>query len=76
MAAELLGIKYAIASHFDDTELARADVARFLTAVTERDTSGDRVPLALTPNQVLVIDGDRHHVEEATASSRHRPVSG
>ena len=67
IAAELLGVKYAIGSHFDDTERARADVARFLAAVVQRDTTGQRVPVALKPNQVLVIDGDRHHVEEARA---------
>ena len=67
IAAELLGVKYAIASHFDDTERARADVARFLAAVMERDTTGQRVPLALKPDQVLVIDGDDHHLEEPPA---------
>jgi L-ascorbate metabolism protein UlaG (beta-lactamase superfamily) len=67
IAAELLGVKYALASHFDSSAPADADVARFMAAVLERDTSGQRVPVALKPDQVLVIDGDRHHVEGARA---------
>jgi L-ascorbate metabolism protein UlaG (beta-lactamase superfamily) len=61
IAAELLGVRYAVASHYDET--ADDHVRRFLAAVRERDTTGRRVPMALEPGQVLVIEGDEHRVE-------------
>ncbi|MCY7419848.1 MAG: MBL fold metallo-hydrolase [Chloroflexi bacterium] len=67
IAAELLGVRYAIASHLDDHARANQDGARCLAAVKQHDTTGLRVPLALQPGQTLVIDGGDHRVEDALA---------
>jgi L-ascorbate metabolism protein UlaG (beta-lactamase superfamily) len=61
LAAEMLGARYAIATHYDDPD--HADVKAFLVAVPDRDSSGTRVALALRPGDTLVLDGDRHQVE-------------
>jgi hypothetical protein len=61
IAAELLGVRYAVASHYYET--GDDHVQRFLASVRERDTSGQRVPVALEPNEVLVIDGEVHRIE-------------
>jgi L-ascorbate metabolism protein UlaG (beta-lactamase superfamily) len=63
LAAGLLGVRYAIATHYDDPD--HADVKAFLATVAERDSSGERVGLALRPGQSLVLDGDRYEVVEA-----------
>ena len=62
LAAEFLGVRYAVATHYVDPD--SEDVRRFLELVPQRDTTGSRVPLALRAGQTLVIDGDRHHVED------------
>jgi L-ascorbate metabolism protein UlaG (beta-lactamase superfamily) len=61
MAAEMLGVRFAVGCHYDDPD--HPDVQRFLEEVPRHDTTGARVPLALRPGQVLVIDGDDWHVE-------------
>jgi L-ascorbate metabolism protein UlaG (beta-lactamase superfamily) len=61
IAAELLGVRYAVASHYYFT--SHPEVRRFLEAVRERDTSGARVPVALEPDERLVIDGNDHRIE-------------
>lgn len=61
LAAELLGVRFALATHYVDPE--DVDVQRFLGQVPVHDTTGMRVPLALRSGDTLVIDGERHHVE-------------
>lgn len=59
-AAELLGVRYAVATHYE-----RADdpaVLEFLATVPEFDTTGSRVPLALNAGDRLVLDGENHEV--------------
>lgn len=61
IAAELLGVKYAVASHYYHAD--HPDVLRFLAAVRETDTSGLRIALALEPGQRLIVDGEDHRVD-------------
>lgn len=63
MAAEMLGVRYAVATHYEDPD--HPDVHRFLEAVPEHDTSGRRVALALRPGESLVLDGEDHRVVPA-----------
>lgn len=63
MAAEMLGVRYAVATHYEDP--GHPDVAEFLEQVPAHDTTGGRVPLALSPGQALVVDGAGHRLEEA-----------
>jgi L-ascorbate metabolism protein UlaG (beta-lactamase superfamily) len=65
LAAEFLGVRYAIGTHYVDVN--DEDVRRFLDAVPEADTSGNRIPLALRAGQTLVLDGDAHSIEEPGA---------
>jgi len=61
-AAELLGVRYAVATHYE-----RADdpaVQEFLRAVPRHDATGGRIPLALDAGQRLVIDGDKYEVQD------------
>jgi L-ascorbate metabolism protein UlaG (beta-lactamase superfamily) len=67
VAAELLGVRYAVATHYLDPD--HDDVQRFLALVPERDSTGSRVPIALRPGQTLVIDGDRHFIDDAPTSA-------
>lgn len=60
LAAEYLGVTYAIATHYEDPD--HADIKAFLDAVPEHDSTGKRVPLALAPGETLVIDGAAHEV--------------
>lgn len=60
LAAELLGVRFAVATHYDDPD--NGDVKAFLAAAVAADTSGQRVPLALRPGQALVLDGDTYRV--------------
>jgi L-ascorbate metabolism protein UlaG (beta-lactamase superfamily) len=59
-AAEMLGVRYAVATHYESPD--DPAVARFLSAVPKRDTSGERVALALVAGQSLVITADDHRV--------------
>lgn len=59
-AAEMLGVKYAVATHYEDA--GEPAVREFLAAVPQRDSRGGRIPLALDAGQSLVIDGDSHTV--------------
>jgi L-ascorbate metabolism protein UlaG (beta-lactamase superfamily) len=56
LAAEFLGVRYAVATHYEDAE--HPHVKSFLAAVPERDSTGRRVALALRPGQTLVLDDD------------------
>lgn len=62
LAAELLGARYAIATHYVDP--GDEDVRRFLELVPLHDTTGRRVPFALLPDQTLVIDGEDHRIDD------------
>ena len=61
LAAEMLGARYAVATHYEDPD--HPDVAAFLAAVPAHDTTGERVPLALRAGETLVLDGDTHRIE-------------
>jgi L-ascorbate metabolism protein UlaG (beta-lactamase superfamily) len=60
MAAELLGLRFAVATHYDDRN--HPDVSEFLRRVAVRDTAGGRVALALEVGESLVIDGSAYEV--------------
>lgn len=59
-AAELLGVRYAVATHYEKVD--DPAVQEFLDSVPRHDTTGLRVPLALMAGQQLVIDGDDYEV--------------
>lgn len=62
MAAELLGVRYAVATHYDDAD--HPDVSAFIAAVPDHDSSGTRTALALRPGETLQIErtaGDLTH---------------
>jgi len=61
LASEMLGLKLAVACHYSETD--DPDVQEFLRLVPEHDSTGMRKALALEPGEVLVLDGDSHHVE-------------
>lgn len=63
IAADLLGVRYAVATHYEDRE--HADVSRFLEAMSAGWDPAVRVPLALGVGDTLVIDGSTHRVEAA-----------
>jgi L-ascorbate metabolism protein UlaG (beta-lactamase superfamily) len=60
LAAEMLGVRYAVATHYDTPD--HPDVRAFLRAVPEHDGTGQRVALALHAGQTLVLDGDDYEV--------------
>lgn len=62
LAAEMLGVRYAVATHYEDAD--HPDVQAFLAAVPKHDSSGLRVPLALRPGETLVIDDDAYEVQQ------------
>lgn len=59
-AAEMLGVRYAVATHYEDH--GHPDVQEFLRQVPKLDSTGTRVPLALKPGESLLIDGDSYEV--------------
>lgn len=63
LAAEMLGVRYAVATHYEDA--AHPDVQAFLAAVPQEDTTGARVALALQAGESLVLDAAGHRVETA-----------
>jgi L-ascorbate metabolism protein UlaG (beta-lactamase superfamily) len=56
LAAEMLGVQYAIATHYERSD--DPQVQEFLKLVPEHDTSGTRIPLAMEAGQRLTIEGD------------------
>ena len=62
--AEMLGVKLAVASHYLEPD---EEVERFLSLVSQHDTTGSRAALAPAVGETLVIDGDRYAIEEAVA---------
>lgn len=63
LAAELLGARIAVATHYEDAD--HPHVAQFLEAVAADSASTGRVGLALRPEETLVIDGESHRIEAA-----------
>lgn len=62
VAAELLGARYAVATHYEDVD--HPHVTQFLDAVTSGSSQSGRVPLALRAEQTLVLDGSDFRIEE------------
>jgi L-ascorbate metabolism protein UlaG (beta-lactamase superfamily) len=60
LAAELLGVRYAVATHYEDP--GHPDVRAFVGLVPDVDTTGHRVALALKPGQSLLVDPDGYEV--------------
>lgn len=54
-AAELLGVRFAVAAHYESPE--QPEIEEFIARVAEFDSSGNRVPVALSSGQSLIIDG-------------------
>ena len=61
LAAEFLGVKYAIASHYLDLEdeqgIEYHDIHEFISAVHEFDKSGQREALALRVGETFIVEG-------------------
>ena len=70
LAAELLGVRFALATHYVDRD--DEDVVKFLERVPEHDSTGGRVALALAPGESLVLEGERHTVEPAPSNAMRR----
>lgn len=69
LAAEFLGVKYALASHYlklEDEQESR-DVQAFLSAVHELDSTGQREAIALHVGETFVVDGATHRIERSEA---------
>lgn len=60
--AEMLGLELAVACHYLDR--SDPEVDRFLELVPRYDSSRRRVAVAPEVGDTLVIDGDRHWIEE------------
>jgi L-ascorbate metabolism protein UlaG (beta-lactamase superfamily) len=56
MAAEMLGVRYAVATHYEDPD--HDDVKAFLAEVPLHDSTGARLAFALRAGQVLVVGPD------------------
>jgi L-ascorbate metabolism protein UlaG (beta-lactamase superfamily) len=72
LAAEYLGVRLAMASHYldlsDHESTEYRQVQEFLRAVHELDSSGRREALALQPGESLLIEG---HVYRIERNDRH-----
>ena len=60
--AEMLGLELAVACHYLEPD---GEVQRFLELVPHHDTSGRRRAVAPLVGQSLVVEPDRHWIEEA-----------
>lgn len=58
MAADMLGVKYAVACHYEKAD--DPHVVDFLDHVSRNSTAA--TGLALNPGQTLVLDGDTHRI--------------
>ena len=67
LAAEMLGVRLAVACHYLET--SDPDVAEFLRLVPDHDTTGARVALALQPGQGLTVDQSSHQIISPSGSS-------
>ena len=66
LAAEFLGLKLAVACHYLNVEQQpseASDVAEFLAAVKEYDTTGSRQMVAPKVGETLVLDGATYRLE-------------
>jgi L-ascorbate metabolism protein UlaG (beta-lactamase superfamily) len=61
IAAELLGVRIAVASHYVDP--ADEDVQAFLGLVQQEDTTGQRIALAPRAGETIALDGEAFRVE-------------
>ena len=61
-AAEMLGVQYAVATHYVDVD--DEDVDAFLAAVPRYDSTGARIPLALRAGQTLELRDGGHQILE------------
>lgn len=61
--AEMLGLELAVACHYLEPD---EEVQRFLELVAEHDTSGRRRAVAPLVGETLVVDGDRHWIEDGS----------
>ena len=68
LAAEFLGVRFAVATHYVDPD--DEDVRAFLDFVPRYDTTGERVPLALTAGETLVIEDGHHYVQAVDGDAR------
>jgi L-ascorbate metabolism protein UlaG (beta-lactamase superfamily) len=55
MAAELLGVEWAVACHYEEVD--HPDVVEFLTEVAKQDSTGKRRRLALKPGEHIDLEG-------------------
>ncbi len=62
--AEMLGVDLAVACHYLAPD---EEVERFLELVPVYDTTGRRRAVAPLVGETLVVDGDRHSIEETVA---------
>src|SRR5579883_1116182 len=66
-AAEFLGVKLALATHYLDLQNTEGveyrEVQEFLAAVHELDTTGSRKAMALEVGETLIVDGDVYRKE-------------
>ena len=60
IAAEMLGVRYAVATHYEDP--GHRDVQDFLAEVSKHDSTGERVALALRAGQTLSVTADSYEV--------------
>lgn len=65
LAAELLGVRLAVASHYLDAD--DPEVAEFVSLMPEYDTTGARRVVAPQPGQTLVLDGETYRLEGPAA---------
>ncbi|HET8629296.1 MAG TPA: MBL fold metallo-hydrolase [Thermomicrobiales bacterium] len=60
LAAEMLGVRLAVACHYLDAD--DPEVAEFMALVPAYDTSGARAVVAPAPGETLVVDGATHRI--------------
>lgn len=60
LAAEMLGVTCAVATHYDLPD--HEDVQQFLQEVPKADSTGRRIALAPRSGETIIIDGDRHEI--------------
>lgn len=63
LAADFLGVRYAVATHYIDPD--DVDVRRFIDLVSNSEGRPKPIGLALRPGESLVIDGNDYHVRKA-----------
>jgi L-ascorbate metabolism protein UlaG (beta-lactamase superfamily) len=78
LAAEFLGVKYAVASHYLDLENEQGveyrEVHEFMAAVHELDQTGQREALALYVGETMVVEGTSSYTIERSSTGEARTV--